>query len=41
MVVVEMKGREEVTKSCGRAETESKLLILVGNDDDDIAIILI
>jgi hypothetical protein len=40
MVVVEMKGREEVTKRCGPAETENRLLLLVGNDDD-IAIILI
>jgi hypothetical protein len=41
MAVVEMKGREEeVTKTCG-LETENKLLLLVGNDDDDIAIILI
>jgi hypothetical protein len=35
-----MKRREEeVTKTCG-LETENKLLLLVGNDDD-IAIILI
>jgi len=39
MAVVDMKGREEVTKICGLAETENKLLLLVTNDDDDIAII--
>jgi hypothetical protein len=40
MAVVEMKRREEeVTKTRG-LETENKLLLLVGNDDD-IAIILI
>ena len=38
MAVVDMKGREQVTKICGLAETENKRL-LVTNDDDDIAII--
>lgn len=42
MEVVDMKGREEVTKICGLAETENKLLLLLvtnDDDDDDIAII--
>lgn len=34
-----MKGREEVTKICGLAETENKLLLLLVTNDDDIAII--
>jgi hypothetical protein len=40
MADMDMKGREEVNKICGLAETENKLL-LVNNDDDDDDIAII